>query len=189
MADHISCLLEHRLMYFYENRLATFINWPFTESCCCCTPENMAKAGFLHCPTEDELDVVCFFCLKELESWEPKDDPWAVHQSHSPSCEFLALKMDVLDLTVEEFFKLEMDWLKMYLVLPGVENGGQSEILIVYFKVQTNIQILWKLNKELRNEAKVNEKQSEAEDKRKGKKQRCRSEKSITMCHPYDRNP
>ncbi|XP_072885595.1 baculoviral IAP repeat-containing protein 5.1-like isoform X1 [Hemitrygon akajei] len=115
MVDHVSCLLEHRLMYFYENRLATFINWPFTESCCC-TPETMAKAGFLHCPTEDELDVVmCFFCLKELESWEPEDDPWAVHQSHSPSCEFLALKMDVLDLTVEDFFKLEMDWLKLYL--------------------------------------------------------------------------
>ncbi|XP_051895645.1 baculoviral IAP repeat-containing protein 5.1-like [Pristis pectinata] len=103
-------------MYLYENRLATFRNWPFTENCCC-TPENMAKAGFLHCPTENEPDVaMCFFCLKELESWEPEDEPWVEHQSHSPACQFLALKTDVLDLTVEEFFKLEMERLKLYLV-------------------------------------------------------------------------
>uniref|UniRef100_UPI00398F73BB baculoviral IAP repeat-containing protein 5-like n=1 Tax=Pristiophorus japonicus TaxID=55135 RepID=UPI00398F73BB len=104
-------------MYSYENRLATFTNWPFTENCRC-TPENMAKAGFLHCPTENEPDIAtCFFCLKELESWEPEDEPWMEHQNHSPACAFLALKCDVFDLTVEEFYKLEMERLKLYMVI------------------------------------------------------------------------
>lgn len=36
----------------------------------------MAKAGFVHCPSENEPDVACcFFCLRELEGWEPQDDP------------------------------------------------------------------------------------------------------------------
>lgn len=37
----------------------------------------MAMAGFVHCPSENEPDVACcFFCLLELEGWEPDDDPW-----------------------------------------------------------------------------------------------------------------
>lgn len=37
----------------------------------------MAKAGFVHCPNANRPDVAkCFFCLIELESWEPNDDPW-----------------------------------------------------------------------------------------------------------------
>lgn len=36
----------------------------------------MADAGFIHCPTENEPDLAqCFFCFKELEGWEPDDDP------------------------------------------------------------------------------------------------------------------
>jgi baculoviral IAP repeat-containing protein 5 len=36
----------------------------------------MAKAGFIHTPTENSPDIAkCFFCLKELEGWEPDDDP------------------------------------------------------------------------------------------------------------------
>lgn len=41
MVDHVACLLEYKLMYAYENRIATFRNWPFTENCCC-TPENVS---------------------------------------------------------------------------------------------------------------------------------------------------
>lgn len=37
----------------------------------------MAKAGFVHCPSENEPDVACcFYCLRELEGWEPEDNPW-----------------------------------------------------------------------------------------------------------------
>uniref|UniRef100_A0A8C1PCH2 Baculoviral IAP repeat containing 5b n=1 Tax=Cyprinus carpio TaxID=7962 RepID=A0A8C1PCH2_CYPCA len=44
---------------------------------CQCTPELMAKAGFAHCPSENEPEVACcFYCLRELEGWEPEDNPW-----------------------------------------------------------------------------------------------------------------
>ncbi|TNN38603.1 Baculoviral IAP repeat-containing protein 5.1 [Liparis tanakae] len=67
-------------MYIYENRLKTFEGWPFDEGCSC-TPENMAKAGFVHTPSGNSPDVaMCFFCLKELEGWEPEDDPQLVKQ-------------------------------------------------------------------------------------------------------------
>ncbi|XP_042200099.1 baculoviral IAP repeat-containing protein 5.1-B-like [Callorhinchus milii] len=102
-------------MYSYEKRLDSFREWPFTERCLS-TPENMAKAGFIHFPGPNNPDVViCFFCLKELDNWEPEDDPWKEHQSHSPNCGFLALKSDVDDITVEEFLKLEMERLKIYM--------------------------------------------------------------------------
>ncbi|CAJ0950098.1 unnamed protein product [Ranitomeya imitator] len=67
-------LKDLRFMYDYNKRLSTFTDWPFTENCKC-TPENMAEAGFVYWPTENEPDVACcFFCLEELEGWEPDDD-------------------------------------------------------------------------------------------------------------------
>ena len=37
----------------------------------------MAAAGFYHCPTVNEPDLVkCVICGKELDGWEPTDDPW-----------------------------------------------------------------------------------------------------------------
>ncbi|XP_077407264.1 baculoviral IAP repeat-containing protein 5a [Vanacampus margaritifer] len=96
-------------MLIYENRLQTFKGWPFDEDCKC-TPENMAKAGFIHTPSDNSPDVaMCVFCLKELEGWEPEDDPEKEHKSHSPSCHFMALKKRVEDLTVEELFKLQLE--------------------------------------------------------------------------------
>ena len=39
----------------------------------------LAEAGFYHCPTDNEPDVVkCYVCLKELDGWAPEDDPWYV---------------------------------------------------------------------------------------------------------------
>lgn len=36
----------------------------------------MARAGFIHTPSGNSPDIaMCFFCLKELEGWEPEDDP------------------------------------------------------------------------------------------------------------------
>ncbi|XP_061031148.1 baculoviral IAP repeat-containing protein 5 isoform X2 [Eubalaena glacialis] len=62
-------------LYLKDHRISTFKNWPFLEGCAC-TPERMAAAGFIHCPTENEPDLAqCFFCFKELEGWEPDDDP------------------------------------------------------------------------------------------------------------------
>ncbi|KAI4873190.1 hypothetical protein NFI96_019312 [Prochilodus magdalenae] len=100
-------------MYFYENRLLTFVGWPFEEGCCC-TPENMAKAGFIHTPSGNSPDIAqCFYCLKELEGWEPEDDPEKEHKAHSPTCNFITMKKSVDDLTVEEFLKLEKERQKL----------------------------------------------------------------------------
>uniref|UniRef100_A0A8C2BZT7 Baculoviral IAP repeat containing 5a n=1 Tax=Cyprinus carpio TaxID=7962 RepID=A0A8C2BZT7_CYPCA len=90
-------------MYFYENRLQTFVGWPFEEGCIC-TPQNMAKAGFIHTPSDNSPDIAqCFFCLKE-EALSLKE-----HKTHSPTCDFILLKKTVDSLTVEEFLKLQKE--------------------------------------------------------------------------------
>ncbi|KAL4612913.1 baculoviral IAP repeat-containing protein 5 [Arapaima gigas] len=100
---------DHTKMYFYENRLKTYSGWPFEEGCAC-TPENMARAGFIHTPAENSPDIAqCFFCYKELEGWEPEDDPVKEHKAHSPECSFIALKKPVQELTVEEVIKLQKE--------------------------------------------------------------------------------
>ena len=39
----------------------------------------MAEAGFYHTPSENEPDLVtCYVCCKEMDGWEPTDDPWFV---------------------------------------------------------------------------------------------------------------
>uniref|UniRef100_A0A674JBE8 Baculoviral IAP repeat containing 5 n=1 Tax=Terrapene triunguis TaxID=2587831 RepID=A0A674JBE8_9SAUR len=117
-------------LYLSETRLATYRSWPFTEGCAC-TPERMAEAGFIHCPSENGPDVVqCFFCFKELEGWEPEDDPMGVpasycslypegggggggcryeHRKHSSGCAFLSLHKNPVDLTLQEFLKLDKE--------------------------------------------------------------------------------
>ncbi|XP_075449534.1 baculoviral IAP repeat-containing protein 5.1-like [Ascaphus truei] len=110
----IKHLQEYGKMYEYENRLQTFADWPFTENCKC-TPENMAKAGFVHCPSENEPDVACcFFCLKELEGWEPEDDPWSEHSKRSATCGFLTLAKSIDDLSMEEYLRLELARIKSF---------------------------------------------------------------------------
>ncbi|TNN56943.1 Baculoviral IAP repeat-containing protein 5.1-A [Liparis tanakae] len=76
----------------------------------------MATAGFVHCPSENEPDVACcFFCLLELEGWEPDDDPWTEHSKRSPNCGYLTLKKDVIELTVADYYQMEKERLKVYL--------------------------------------------------------------------------
>ncbi|KFP90327.1 Baculoviral IAP repeat-containing protein 5.1, partial [Apaloderma vittatum] len=111
-------LSDFKDMYEYKNRLKTFTKWPFTENCKC-TPENMAKAGFIHCPNANQPDVAkCFFCLIELECWEPKDDPWEEHTKRH-SCGFLSLTKPFDDLTMEEYYMLEMTRLRTFLCKIG----------------------------------------------------------------------
>ncbi|XP_068805649.1 baculoviral IAP repeat-containing protein 5.1-like [Struthio camelus] len=122
-------LTEFKDMYEYENRIKTFTNWPFMENCKC-TPANMAKAGFVHCPNANEPDVVkCFFCLIELEGWEPNDDPWVEH-SKRHSCGFLSLSKHFDDLTMEEFYMLEMTRLRTFLCKTGrsIINSFEEEV-------------------------------------------------------------
>uniref|UniRef100_A0A670I3X2 Baculoviral IAP repeat containing 5 n=1 Tax=Podarcis muralis TaxID=64176 RepID=A0A670I3X2_PODMU len=106
--------------FLKEHRVATFDQWPFASDCSC-TPDRMAEAGFVHCPSDNAPDVAqCFICFKELEGWEPDDDPIRglvhcpselvggreEHRKHSPNCAFLALQKDIKDLTLQEFMRL-----------------------------------------------------------------------------------
>ncbi|CAM5089789.1 baculoviral IAP repeat-containing protein 5.1-like [Natator depressus] len=112
-------LIEFRDMYEYENRIKTFRDWPFMENCKC-TPEHMARAGFIHCPSANEPDVAkCFFCLIELEGWEPNDDPQVEHSKRPSNCGFLSLTKNFDDLTMEEYYMLEMDRLRTFLCKTG----------------------------------------------------------------------
>ncbi|KAH6938621.1 hypothetical protein HPB50_011201 [Hyalomma asiaticum] len=96
---------EH--MNLIENRIASFEHWPLTGDCMC-TPARMAEAGFYHCPTENEPDLArCYVCFKELDGWEPSDDPFKEH-SRSTDCAFVRLgKKKIADLTVLDFLSLE----------------------------------------------------------------------------------
>ncbi|XP_007886846.2 baculoviral IAP repeat-containing protein 5a [Callorhinchus milii] len=107
-----AALRKNRHYYCLQDRLDTFTNWPFMDGCSC-TPENMAAAGFIHIPSENSPDVAqCFFCYKELEGWEPEDEPILEHKKHSSQCAFIAQKKKFDDLTTEEFLKLEKERIK-----------------------------------------------------------------------------
>ncbi|XP_037540050.1 baculoviral IAP repeat-containing protein 5b isoform X2 [Nematolebias whitei] len=102
-------------MYLHDMREQSFADWPFKEECNC-TPAKMAMAGFVHCPSENEPDVACcFFCLIELEGWEPDDDPWSEHVKRSPECGFLLLRRKFMELTAREFVLLEKERAKIFL--------------------------------------------------------------------------
>ncbi|PIO11001.1 hypothetical protein AB205_0219860, partial [Aquarana catesbeiana] len=74
----------------------------------------MAEAGFIHCPSGNSPDVAqCFFCMKELEGWEPDDDPMEEHKKHSPHCLFLTLKKKAEELSLVEFLKLDKERVKI----------------------------------------------------------------------------
>ena len=98
-------------------RLATFTLWPFTEDCSC-TPQRMSMAGFYCCGGENEPDLVrCYFCRKELDGWEPEDDPWTEHVSHSKGkCAYVRLGKKPEDMTVSDVLGLlEAEKYKMIL--------------------------------------------------------------------------
>ncbi|XP_050392846.1 baculoviral IAP repeat-containing protein 5 [Patella vulgata] len=101
-------LMSDYYMHLLQYRLESFKVWPFDDDWKC-TPQRLAEAGFYHCPTDQEPDAVCcFLCFKELDGWEPTDDPWEEHVKHSPNCPFLKINKPIEELTVEQFIKLEI---------------------------------------------------------------------------------
>lgn len=47
----------------------------------------MANAGFFAKFIDGSTDnACCGYCRKNLDGWEPADDPWEEHKSHSPTC-------------------------------------------------------------------------------------------------------
>ncbi|GIX85497.1 baculoviral IAP repeat-containing protein 5 [Caerostris darwini] len=96
-------------MYTEAIRLQSFKNWPF-DCNSLCSAAKMAEAGFFHCPTEHEPDLVqCYVCFKELDGWEATDEPWAEHYSHSKICAFAQMRKPQKDLTIGEIFKIESE--------------------------------------------------------------------------------
>ncbi|XP_077435828.1 baculoviral IAP repeat-containing protein 5b [Vanacampus margaritifer] len=125
-------------MYNHDSRVHTFANWPFQEGCNC-TPDKMADAGLVHCPADNEPDVVCcFFCLLELEGWVPDDDPWHEHIKRSPTCAFLLLKKEFTELTVSELFHLEKERVKAF--IKKVSSMKMAEFRDGLDKAQKSIQ-------------------------------------------------
>ena len=86
-----------------SERLKTFKHWPFLDDCDC-TPLRMANAGFYCCGGNREPDLVrCYFCRKELDGWEPEDDPWKEHVSHAKgNCSYVNLNKKPEELTVSD---------------------------------------------------------------------------------------
>uniref|UniRef100_A0A8C4S7A9 RING-type E3 ubiquitin transferase n=1 Tax=Erpetoichthys calabaricus TaxID=27687 RepID=A0A8C4S7A9_ERPCA len=76
--------VSNPVMQLYEERLATFINWPTRIPV---RPDQLAKAGFYYVGRND--DVKCFCCDGGLRCWESGDDPWVEHAKWFPRCEYL----------------------------------------------------------------------------------------------------
>ncbi len=65
-----------------EDRLRTFINWPYGGRL---APAHMAAAGFYQCTPESDA-VSCFCCQVRMEGWHEQGDPIAEHQRATPTC-------------------------------------------------------------------------------------------------------
>ncbi|XP_032684301.1 baculoviral IAP repeat-containing protein 5 [Odontomachus brunneus] len=98
---------EATSFFWKQGRIKTFNNWPFTISDKC-NSECMAAAGFYAIGNNDEPDLVeCFMCGKQLDGWEPDDDPWDEHVKHQSNCSFVKLnKHDEKEWTVDELYDL-----------------------------------------------------------------------------------
>ncbi|XP_076648704.1 baculoviral IAP repeat containing deterin [Halictus rubicundus] len=98
----------HNSSFWKVGRLQTFECWPFQSSDNSCNPERMASAGFVAVGGKEEPDLVeCFICSKQLDGWDPEDDPWDEHNKHQPQCPYIKLgKPDQESWTVHDLFDL-----------------------------------------------------------------------------------
>ena len=96
--------------------LRSFTDWPFTEAeGANCTAEKMAAAGFYLAPTDDEPDLArCFFCRRELDGWEPEDDPLSEHRRRE--CPYVTLGKQQEEMEQAEAVQLMVDRAKALLV-------------------------------------------------------------------------
>lgn len=103
-------LIEDRHMMTYRARLDSFQNWPFSEEDKC-TPRKMAEAGFYACGDTREPDLArCYYCRKELDGWEPGDDPWEEHKSHvKGACAYINLNKKPHQITIKDAMSLEAE--------------------------------------------------------------------------------
>ncbi|CAK9834370.1 Baculoviral IAP repeat-containing protein 5 [Anthophora retusa] len=119
---------EQSSTFWKIGRLKTFKDWPFQSSNDSCNPERMAAAGFFAVGGQEEPDLVeCFICSKELDGWDPDDDPWKEHTKHQPECPFVKLeKPDEAMWTVHDLF----DLLKKYMVKECTRELGKAVSMV-----------------------------------------------------------
>ncbi|VVC86612.1 unnamed protein product [Leptidea sinapis] len=105
--------LENRYLFLEDERVKSFKNWPYNDNNKC-NIRKMAEAGFYSIATgvHDADAVKCFLCGKQLDGWEPEDDPWAEHKSHSPYCAFVQLNKREDDLLLPEFLSFVLQYMK-----------------------------------------------------------------------------
>ncbi|CAK8690040.1 unnamed protein product [Clavelina lepadiformis] len=101
--------VDQASMFLYTNRFKTFDGWPYTkDDGAKCTAEKLSHSGFFRPNPDSDPDLVrCFVCHKDLEGWEPNDEPESEHKSHSSKCPFLKLKnRNMNDMKMKDFVKL-----------------------------------------------------------------------------------
>nr|ACO11057.1 Baculoviral IAP repeat-containing protein 5 [Caligus rogercresseyi] len=93
----------------YEERLKSFgKTWPFKEESSPCSPAEMAASGFYFVGNRKEPDLVrCFYCLRELDGWEPSDIPQEEHARKK--CSFMELSKGHAEVTVLDGLQLEAE--------------------------------------------------------------------------------
>lgn len=66
----------------------------------------MAQAGFYLIGSGDSDSATCFLCNKCLDGWEPSDEPWKEHFSHSKTCKFAKLQKNQSEYSILELKEL-----------------------------------------------------------------------------------
>ncbi|XP_071745770.1 baculoviral IAP repeat-containing protein 5-like [Lepeophtheirus salmonis] len=109
----------------YEDRLKTFKSWPLKNGTKC-TPEEMAASGFYFVGNKKEPDLVrCYYCLRELDGWEPTDVP---HEEHARKpCPFIELGKTHSEVTVIEGLVLESE--RRILLLKNKFQSDEDDFL------------------------------------------------------------
>lgn len=91
-----------------EERLQTFKKFSKIKGAPLCNPLNFAQAGFISMGSKRIKDLVkCFACGKELDSWEPGDDPWKEHIKRGADCPFVLFRSKEQQ-TLEDFLDLHL---------------------------------------------------------------------------------
>ncbi|XP_043258407.1 baculoviral IAP repeat-containing protein 5 isoform X2 [Colletes gigas] len=120
--------------FWKAGRLKTFENWPFQSSDNLCNPDQMASAGFFAIGSKEEPDLVeCFICSKQLDGWDPNDNPWDEHMKHQKECPFIKLNKPHENLwTVQNLFQLFRKYKVKECTLKLDESKAKAEEVAAY---------------------------------------------------------
>lgn len=75
-------------MDILENRAISFkAGWPLSLTEYKVTPDTLTAAGWFFNADKKHLDACqCYLCEKQLDGWEPNDQAFPEHVSHSGKC-------------------------------------------------------------------------------------------------------